>query len=85
MAGFGVTTDLAQFEKYDNFEAKGGIRNAKGLYITSVAGDNNYSGIVSLLFEKINEYAIENDYDYLLLEAKKYEDNYLVKIGRAHV
>jgi len=78
LVGFGVTTDLAQFEKYDNFEEKGGIKGAKGLYITSIAGVNKYSGVVRLLFEHIDKYAIKNDYDYLLLEAKKYEPNYLV-------
>ena len=78
LVGFGVTTDLAQFEKDHNFEEKGGIRDAKGLYITSIAGDNKYSGVVKLLFEYIDKYAIENNYDYLLLEAKKYEPNYLV-------
>ena len=35
LVGFGVTTDLEQFEKYPNFEEKGGIIGAKGLYITS--------------------------------------------------
>ena len=80
LVGFGVTTDLAQFEKYDNFVSKGGIKGAKGLYITSIAGDSKYSGVVGLLFEHIDKYAIENDYDYLLLEAKKYEPNYLVDL-----
>ena len=80
LVGFGVTTDLAQFEKYDNFISKGGIKDAKGLYITSIAGDSKYSGVVGLLFEHIDKYAIENDYDYLLLEAKKYEPNYLVDL-----
>ena len=78
LVGFGVTTDLAQFEKYDNFVSKGGIRDAKGLYITSIAGDNKYSGVVGLLFGSIDNYANDNNYDYLLLEAKKYEPNYLV-------
>ena len=78
LVGFGVTTDLAQFEKYDNFVSKGGIKDAKGLYITSIAGDNKYSGVVGLLFGSIDNYAIDNNYDYLLLEAKKYEPNYLV-------
>jgi len=81
LVGFGVTTDLSQFEKYPNFKEKGGIKDAKGLYITSVAGDPEYSGIVNILFKNIDKYANENKYDYLLLEAKKYEpDNYLLKI-----
>ena len=82
LVGFGVTTDLAQFEKYDNFISKGGIKDAKGLYITSIAGDSKYSGVVGLLFEHIDKFAnaIDNNYDYLLLEAKKYEPNYLVKL-----
>ena len=78
LVGFGVTTDLAQFEKYDNFVSKGGIKGAKGLYITSIAGDSKYSGVVGLLFGSIDNYANDNNYDYLLLEAKKYEPNYLV-------
>ena len=80
LVGFGVITDLAQFEKYDNFEEKGGIQNAKSLYITSIAGVNKYSGVVGLLFEHIDKFANDNNYDYLLLEAKKYEPNYLVKL-----
>lgn len=78
LVGFGVTTDLAQFEKYPNFVSKGGIRDAKGLYITSIAGNPSYKGIVNILFKYIDEYANDNNYDYLLLEAKKYDDNYLV-------
>jgi CubicO group peptidase (beta-lactamase class C family) len=80
LVGYGVTTDLEQFEKYDNFESKGGIKGNKGLYITSVAGNSNYSGIVKILFDNIKKYAEENEYDYLLLEAKKYEPNYLVTL-----
>jgi hypothetical protein len=78
LVGFGVITDLAQFEKYDNFVSKGGIKGAKGLYITSIAGVNKYSGVVRLLFGSIDKFANANNYDYLLLEAKKYEPNYLV-------
>lgn len=80
LVGFSVTTDLAQFEKHDNFEAKGGIKGAKGLYITSIAGNSEYKGIVGILFDEIDKYSKENEYDYLLLEAKKYEPNYLVKL-----
>ena len=78
LAGFGVTTDLTQFENDSNFEIKGGIKSAKGLYITSIASNPSYKGIVSILFKYIDEYANDNNYDYLLLEAKKYDDNYLV-------
>ena len=67
LVGYGVTTDLEQFEKYDNFESKGGIKGKKGLYITGVAGNSNYSGIVKILFDNIKKYAEENEYDYLLL------------------
>jgi hypothetical protein len=81
LIGFCVTTDLEQFKKYDNFESKGGIKEAKGLFITSVAGNSDYKGIVGLLFEEIIKYAESNKYDYLLLEAKKYEPiNFLVKL-----
>lgn len=82
LVGFGVSTDLAQFEKHDNFEAKGGIKGAKGLYITSIAGNSEYKGVVGILFDEIDKYAKENEYDYLLLEAKKYEPNYLVELYR---
>lgn len=78
LASFGVTTNLTQFEKDSNFEIKGGIKGAKGLYITSIAGNPSYRGVVNILFEHIDKYAIKNDYDYLLLEAKKYDDNHLV-------
>jgi hypothetical protein len=78
LVGLMVTTDLTQFEKDDNFETKGGIKGAKGLYITSIAGNPSYKGIVNILFKYIDDYA--KDYDYLLLEAKKYDDNYLVKL-----
>jgi len=81
LIGFCVTTDLEQFKKYDNFESKGGIKEAKGLFITSVAGNSNYRGIVGLLFGEIIKYAELNNYDYLLLEAKKYEpNNFLVDL-----
>ena len=81
LIGFCVTTDLEQFKKYDNFESKGGIKEAKGLFITSVAGNSHYRGIVGLLFKKIIKYAEHNNYNYLLLEAKKYEPkNFLVEL-----
>ena len=81
LIGFCVTTDLEQFKKYKNFESKGGIKEAKGLFITSVAGNSDYKGIVRLLFEEIIKYANDKKYDYLLLEAKKYEPiNFLVKL-----
>ena len=81
LIGFCVTTDLEQFKKYDNFESKGGIKEAKGLFITSVAGNSHYKGIVGLLFKEIIKYAESNKYDYLLLEAKKYEPiNFLVEL-----
>ena len=80
LAGFGVTTDLTQFENDSNFQIKGGIKGAKGLYITSIASNPSYRGIVNILFKYIDKYAIENDYDYLLLEAKKYDDNHLVDL-----
>jgi hypothetical protein len=82
LVGFGVTTDLEQFEKYPNFEEKGGIRGVRGLYITSIAGNSEYKGVVGLLFNEIDKYAKhkDNNYDYLLLEAKKYEPDYLVKL-----
>jgi len=51
LVGLCVTTDLDQFKKYGNFESKGGIIEGKGLYITSVAGNSEYSGIVNLLFD----------------------------------
>ena len=72
---------MEQFKKYKNFESKGGIKEAKGLFITSVAGNSDYKGIVRLLFEEIIKYANDEQYDYLLLEAKKYEPiNFLVKL-----
>ena len=75
LVGFGVSTDLKQFEKYSNFEEKGGIKGAKVLYITSIAGNSEYKGVVGILFDEIDKYANDNNYDYLLLEAKKYEPN----------
>ena len=85
LIGFCVTTDLDQFKKYENFKSKGGIEEANGLFITSVAGNSNYKGIVGLLFEDIIKYANSEPngkkYHYLLLEAKKYEPiNFLVKL-----
>ena len=79
LVGLMVTTDLTQFEKDDNFETKGGIKGAKGLYITSIAGNPSYRGIVNILFNSLDDYA--KDCDYLLLEAKKYDDNnYIVNM-----
>lgn len=77
LVGMAVTTDLDQFKSASNFEDKGGIKDAKGLYITSVAGNSEYSGVINLLFNKIDNYARKHEYDYLLLEAKQYEPDYL--------
>ncbi len=85
LVGFCVTTDLDQFKDYPVFESKGGIKEGKGLYITTVAGNSEYSSVVNLLFESINKYAIDNNYDYLLLQAKKYEpDNFLIRLYGKH-
>jgi L-aminopeptidase/D-esterase-like protein len=81
LVGIAVVTDLDQFKSNSGFKDKGGIVDKKGLYITSVAGNPEFSGVVGLLFNKIISDAESSDYDYLLLEAKKYEhDDYLPKL-----
>jgi hypothetical protein len=84
LVGFGVLTDLKQFEEFKKFYEISGIKGGRCLYISSVAGDDKYSGVVKLLFEAINKYAKKNNYEYLLLEANKYEDNYLVRLYGKH-
>jgi len=69
--GYLKSSDLQQYEKNDNFELVGGIKDKKGLQISGVCNGNpnEYTNIGSLLLENIEEYARDNDYDYILLHA----------------
>ena len=81
LVGLAVATNLDQFKSDDGFEDQGGIIDKLGLFITSVAGDSNFSGVVGLLFNQIISDAESSDVDYLLLQAKKYEPvDYLVSL-----
>ena len=72
--GMAIVTDLDLLKNDAYFEQKGGIKNKKGLFITSVCSDfDRYSNVATLLLKEIDKYALEHDYTYLLLHALKYK------------
>jgi len=72
IVGFAVITDLKLFIRDKHFEEQGGDKNKKGLFITSVCANTaTYRGVATPILMIIKEYSINNNYDYLLLHAKK--------------
>ena len=71
IVGYLKSIDLEQYKSDTNFELLGGIRNKKGLQISGACNGipMKYSNLATLLLEKIEEYAIINNYDYVLLHA----------------
>jgi hypothetical protein len=60
----------------------GALEDKKGLYLTFLCGDNDYKGITGPLFDSVNNYAKENGYEYILLEAHgEWRQTYYKKFG----
>ena len=77
-----------QIDDFDNLNKQfyvnylGAIDNKKGLYLTYLCGNNNYKGITKPLFEELDKYAINNGFEYILLEAKtEWRVKYYNKFG----
>ncbi len=63
-----------------------GIYNKKGLYLTYLCGDDNYKGITGPLFDAVEEYAKNNNFEYILLEAHgKWRKNHYKKFGYENI
>ncbi len=82
--GFTVLTPSRLLQKYKNYSLLGGLKK-KGLFVTSLCGDNKYKGIAEFIFNTIDNY---RDYVYLFLNVDKerlwlkkmYEKNNFVNI-----
>jgi hypothetical protein len=76
-----------QIDDFDNLNKslylkKGAINNKKGLFLTYLCGDDNYKGITKPLFDSVYNYAKNNDYQYILLEAiTDWRQKYYNKFG----
>jgi diamine N-acetyltransferase len=71
IVGYLKSSDLEPYKNNDNFELLGGIKNKKGLQISGACNGipKKYSNLATLLLNKIEKYAKENKYDYILLHA----------------
>lgn len=70
IASFLVVSDTLEIQRQypEDFEQKGGILGSKGLFITSVCGNNKkYYGLLENSVANLKSYAIVNGYAYLLL------------------
>jgi hypothetical protein len=62
--------DFDKLNKRFYVEIIGAIEDKKGLYLTFLCGNDNYKGITGPLFDAVEEYAKNNNFEYILLEAK---------------
>jgi hypothetical protein len=71
IVGYLKSTDLNFFKDSSNFELLGGIREKKGLQISGACNGipKEYSNLATLILTRIEDYAKENNYDYVLLHA----------------
>ena len=81
-----------QIDDFDKLNKKfyvdniGAIEDKKGLYLTYLCGNENYKGITRPLFDAIDEYAKNNNFEYILLEAKgKWRKDYYKKFGYKNI
>ena len=69
--GYLKSTDLEQFNKDEIFVLLGGIVGEEGLQISGACNGNpeKYSNLATLLLNKIEDYANDEGYQYILLHA----------------
>jgi hypothetical protein len=72
IVGYLKSTDLEGYKEFDNFELLGGKRDKKGLQISGACNGipKKYKNMATPLLNKIEEYAKEEDYNYILLHAR---------------
>lgn len=82
IVGYLKSSDLKQYQNDSNFKLVGGIIDKKGLQISGACNGmpNNYSNMALILLNKIEQYALKNGYQYILLHAGT-DRNYLVSEG----
>lgn len=74
--------DFDKLNKEFYIDVIGAIKNKKGLYLTFLCSDKNYKGITAPLFEAVEKYAKDNNFEYILLEAKlNWRKTYYKKFG----
>lgn len=74
--------DFDKLNKKFYVDAIGAIYNKKGLYLTFLCGDDNYKGITKPLFDAVEKYAVNNNFEYILLEARhNWRKTYYKKFG----
>jgi CubicO group peptidase (beta-lactamase class C family) len=71
IVGYLKSQDLKQFEENKYFEILGGIKGKRGLQIGGACNGipEKYSNLATPLLKKIEEYAKEKKYDYIVLHA----------------
>jgi hypothetical protein len=78
--------DFDKFNKKFYVNTIGAIEDKKGLYLTFLCGNDNYKGITKPLFDSVEEYAKNNNYKYILLEAKgHWRKKYYKKLGYKNI
>jgi hypothetical protein len=78
--------DFDKLNKKFYVDSIGALEDKKGLYLTFLCGDDNYKGVTGPLFEAVEEYAKNNNYEYILLEAKKeWRKNHYKKFGYENI
>jgi hypothetical protein len=77
-----------QIDDFDNLNKMfyinfvGALKDKKGLYLTFLCGNKDYKGITEPLFYAVNNYAKENGFEYILLEARgEWRQKYYKKFG----
>ena len=78
--------DFDKLNKRFYVDSIGAIEDKKGLYLTYLCGNDNYKGITGPLFDAVEEYAKNNNFEYILLEAKgDWRKKYYKKFGYQNI
>ena len=78
--------DSDKLNKRFYVDSIGAIKDKKGLYLTYLCGNENYKGITRPLFDSVEEYAKNNNCEYILLEAYgKWRKDYYKTFGYQNI
>ena len=69
--GYIKIRDIDEYKNTNNFKEKGGLKDKSGIMLIGVCGNPNFSGVASPILKKIDEYAKNKGYNYILLHALK--------------
>jgi hypothetical protein len=78
--------DFDKLNKKFYIDSIGAIEDKKGLFLTFLCGNENYKGITEPLFDAVEEYAKNNNFEYILLEAYgNWRKDYYKKFGYKNI